>query len=59
MQKMPAVTLAFFIGLNAPLHFIRYIATMQPHILTIPDDTVYTQLIQLATAVGLHITPAG
>lgn len=28
---------------------------MQPHILTIPDDSVYERLVQLAAAAGLHI----
>jgi len=32
---------------------------MQPHILTILDDTVYEQLVQLASAAGLHITADG
>ena len=32
---------------------------MQPHILTIPDDTVYEQLVQLAAAAGLHIAADG
>lgn len=32
---------------------------MQPHTLTIPDDNVYRQLVQLATAGGLHIGPDG
>ena len=32
---------------------------MQPHILTIPDDAVYEQLLQLATAAGLHIATDG
>ena len=31
---------------------------MQPHILTIPDDSVYEQLVQLAAA-GLHIANNG
>ena len=32
---------------------------MQPHILTIPDDGVYEQLVQLAAAAGLHIADNG
>jgi hypothetical protein len=32
---------------------------MQPHILTIPDDSVYEQLVQLAAAAGLHIADNG
>lgn len=32
---------------------------MQPHILTIPDDSVYEQLVQLAAAAGLHIAANG
>lgn len=32
---------------------------MQPHILTIPDDSVYKQLVQLAAAAGLHIADNG
>ena len=32
---------------------------MQPHILTIPDETVYAQLVQLAAAAGLHIAADG
>lgn len=32
---------------------------MQPHILTIPDDGVYEQLVQLAAAAGLHIAEDG
>lgn len=32
---------------------------MQPHILTIPDDTVYKQLVQLASGAGLHIAADG
>ncbi len=32
---------------------------MQPHILTIPDDSVYEQLVQLASAAGLHIAADG
>lgn len=32
---------------------------MQPHILTIPDDSVYEQLVQLAAAAGLHIAEDG
>lgn len=32
---------------------------MQSHILTIPDDSVYEQLVQLAAAAGLHITDDG
>ena len=32
---------------------------MQPHILTIPDDSVYEQLVQLATTAGLHIADDG
>ncbi len=32
---------------------------MQPHILTIPDDNVYEQLVQLAASAGLHIAANG
>lgn len=32
---------------------------MQPHILTIPDDSVYEQLVQLAATAGLHIADNG
>ena len=32
---------------------------MHPHILTIPDDSVYEQLVQLAAAAGLHIAEDG
>ena len=32
---------------------------MQPHILTIPDDGVYQELVQLAVAAGLHIADNG
>ncbi|RZK24559.1 MAG: hypothetical protein EOO56_00950 [Hymenobacter sp.] len=32
---------------------------MKSHILTIPDDSVYEQLVQLAAAAGLHITDNG
>lgn len=32
---------------------------MQPHVLTIPDDSVYEQLVQLAAAAGLHIAADG
>ena len=32
---------------------------MQPHILTIPDDSVYEQLVQLAVNAGLHIAEDG
>ncbi|RZK37743.1 MAG: hypothetical protein EOO61_08610 [Hymenobacter sp.] len=32
---------------------------MQPHILTIPDDGVYEQLVQLVAAAGLHIADNG
>jgi hypothetical protein len=37
----------------------RYLGTMQPHILTIPDDNVYEQLVQLAASAGLHIAANG
>ena len=32
---------------------------MQTHILTIPDDNVYQQLVRLAAAAGLHIADDG
>lgn len=32
---------------------------MQPHILTVPDDGVYQELVQLATAAGLYIAENG
>ena len=32
---------------------------MQPHILIIPDDSVYEQLVQLAASAGLHIAEDG
>ncbi len=32
---------------------------MQPHILTIPDDNVYQELVRLAAAAGLHIADNG
>ncbi|WP_375418481.1 hypothetical protein [uncultured Hymenobacter sp.] len=32
---------------------------MQPHILTILDDSIYQQLLQLAAAAGLHIAEDG
>ena len=32
---------------------------MQPHILTIPDDSVDEQLVQLAASAGLHIAQDG
>jgi len=37
----------------------QYLSAMQPHILTIPDDSVYEQLVQLAAAAGLHIADNG
>ena len=32
---------------------------MHPHIPTIPDDSVYEQLVQLAASAGLHIAADG
>ena len=36
-----------------------YYSVMQPHILTIPDDENYRQLVRLAEAVGLQVDADG